>query len=152
MVVIELDPVVLALSDPLDDTVLLSDTVAVVDTELVADEISVEEALELAELVSVLLKVVETVELAELVPDSDTVVDIEELIVLDAVEVWVVDGELTSQPKNEPSPARPIKLFKASWYTLIHAANSDEFKPPCKISKSASPFVSRQPKLKVEPR
>ena len=56
MVVIELDPVVLALSDPLDDTVLLSDTVAVVDTELVADEISVEEALELAELVSVLVR------------------------------------------------------------------------------------------------
>lgn len=105
--VTELDPVDETVDDAVIDTLVVTDDVP----ELVAVLLALMEFVEVivldAVLVPVLLAVTDIDELALELPDTDAEVVAEAV----AVDVWVLDGDVTSQLRNAPAYLRSSTVF-----------------------------------------
>jgi hypothetical protein len=100
---------VVAVLDLVDETVDVSVVEPVLDTVVDADELAVDDmesvALDVCVLVTLLLRVL------------DPVLDTVEVSVALTVDVWVDDGDVTSQSRNVPSDRRLITSFSAATIT-----------------------------------
>jgi hypothetical protein len=102
---------------PVEDTVLeadsVSDVVAVEDCVYDTLEVADADIVEVPEVVNVDVPLTDTVVDAVLLTDDDAVCD--------AVLVWVLEGEVTSHPQNEPASCRLMSSHRASAYLAASA-------------------------------